>query len=288
MTDSTTTKNSSESPAHDWYDRPYSESHPTPLGPLTFDSWRDATVPVDQSDEARRFAAERGLTTGPFVRMGCRVGAWQAPLRLSPADAGQVLWYPSTAGLKCRRMDNGAKRSMGAFRDHPLNVFYGSDPYARVLVAESETDAAALLTLYPEADVAVAPLGARTWAPIWTAQLALYPAVYVAYDADEAGEEGAAKVCAALPQAVRHAPPDGKDWAAWCHDNHDKSAPALEGRFEADLCCCGHLVNDPDNNNTDLLKIPGRVVVIRPDRGPTTMTSRPTAAPPITIRRGRS
>lgn len=186
-----------------WYERAHHrESDQLPLGPLGIEAalrgFGDPTTP-----EARAFTEARSLSTGPFTRMGARV-------------KGDVIAFPFAAGVKFRRMDTGKRWMTGRFKEHPLNIYYGTQPYARVLVSESETDTAALLTLYPNWDVALMPLGACCWSPLWTAQLASYSAVAAALDNDKAGDVGAALIAAALPQAVRHAPPEGvKDWSAW-------------------------------------------------------------------------
>lgn len=203
-----------------WYDRAASaDSIQQPLGPMGLAAELSGYSTPESSTAAKEFMAARGLDTGPLVRMGARV-------------RGPAIAYPFVAGVKYRRMDTGRRWMRGRFRDHPLNVYYGTEPYQQVFVAESETDTAALLAAYPTCDVALMPLGAATWAPIWTAQLAIYPAVYIALDNDDAGELGAELIAAALPQAVRHAATgEVKDWSAWIAANGVGAAPILPSAY---------------------------------------------------------
>lgn len=96
----------------------------------------------------------------------------------------------------------------------------------RVIVAESETDAARLTILYPQCDVAVLPAGARFVTQRMADQLASYAQVLLALDNDTAGEAGAAKLQVALPHAQRFAPPEGcKDWGEYTGDPIELPAP---------------------------------------------------------------
>jgi hypothetical protein len=81
-----------------------------------------------------------------------------------------------------------------------------------VLVVEGETDAARLSGHYATCDVAVLPVGARAIRPRYIEQLEAYETIYIATDADKAGDEGAAKVQEAIPRAQRFRPPEGMDW----------------------------------------------------------------------------
>jgi hypothetical protein len=196
------------------YDRLRRESDQPPLGPTGIETaLQGFSRELHLSAELKAFAAARGMDTGPFYRMGARF-------------RGPDLAFTQPAGVKFRRMtkvwdptrrEYVTRRWMrGQFKRHPMNIYYGNEPYRRVLVVESETDCAALLVLYRDYDVALMPLGAKNWFPIWSAQLDCYPKIYIALDNDPSGEYGAGLIKKALPRAARHAPPDGaKDWSAW-------------------------------------------------------------------------
>jgi hypothetical protein len=197
-----------------WYERASRESNQRPLNPVARETaLRDFTRELHTNPELSDFAAARGLDTGPFYLMG----AWVR---------GPVIAYPFAGGIKFRDTQTNKRWMRGRFREHPLNIYYGSEPYARVLVAESETDTAALIRLYPEVDVALMPLGARVWTDIWTAQLANYEQVLIALDNDQAGEAGAVNIGAAVPQAARFAAPgEVKDWSEWVAANGTRNPP---------------------------------------------------------------
>jgi len=82
-----------------------------------------------------------------------------------------------------------------------------------VIVAEGETDGAWLAENYPDADVALLPVGARTIKAAYVEQLLTYNRVLVGTDDDTAGEDGWKKILASVPYAERFHPPGGcKDW----------------------------------------------------------------------------
>ncbi|HEY3489916.1 MAG TPA: phage/plasmid primase, P4 family [Candidatus Deferrimicrobiaceae bacterium] len=82
-----------------------------------------------------------------------------------------------------------------------------------VFVAEGEIDALTLLQASPEARIVGVPVGAGTFEPEWAAALADAGTVFIAYDGDTAGRDGAIKTarmigltrCRIIPM------PDGKD-----------------------------------------------------------------------------
>jgi hypothetical protein len=199
---------------NDEYERLARESAQRPLNPPQIEQALAGFVPVlaaEDNECLAGFCAAKGIGLGALTIMGARAN-------------GVEIAYPYAAGVKFRRMDGSAyastgtdRRMWGRFRNHPLPIFYGREPYARAVLSESETDAAALIDAYPDADVAVMPLGASVWSDVWTAQFAgVYVIVHVATDADAAGEQAWENIwrTARVPGAVRHAPPKGfKDWA---------------------------------------------------------------------------
>jgi hypothetical protein len=172
---------------------------------LALAEFEPVKLEVDGS-EVDRFCERKGVTRGSLSAMGTQV-------------KGDILAFPYAAGVKFRDMTNGKRWSRGRFQNHPLAIHLGlgGEPYyANVIVAEGETDAAALLAEYREADVAVMPLGALTWTPLWTAQLGVYRVVNVATDNDVPGEGAFERLRETGLPVARHAAPDGhKDWSAW-------------------------------------------------------------------------
>jgi hypothetical protein len=88
-------------------------------------------------------------------------------------------------------------------------------------VAEGETDGARLLDLL-QAGIAVLvlPAGAKTFKRGWAGLIPRGATVYLCHDADQAGDEGAAKAARILGgKTVRVRPPvDGGDWCDWDGD----------------------------------------------------------------------
>ncbi len=141
-----------------------------------------------------------------LVRLGARLS--------SPT----VLAFAFPGGLKYRDLESDKRWSYvgSTWTDLKLVPAVRPDGAARsVLVAEGETDAAWLSTNYPGCDVAVLPAGATTWKPRYTEQLSEYERVFVALDADDAGDSGAAAIMDVVPHGTRFRPPAGD----WCESN---------------------------------------------------------------------
>lgn len=120
--------------------------------------------------------------------------------------------YAGGPGIKYRNLDNGKRWDWPGSTFPQLKIVPHSDkPTERVIVSESETDAAWLSQAY-DIDVAILPSGAKAWLDKYAEQLSDYAQVLLGHDNDEAGAIGIAKAKAALPQAVRFAPPA----ADWC------------------------------------------------------------------------
>jgi hypothetical protein len=151
--------------------------------------------------------AAKHITRQAIARTGCRM-----------ADAAEpTLMWAWPGGAKWRRLDTGKRWNSLAPSWKRAHIMDALDGRAAVvlLVAEGETDAARLSLLYPFAAVAVLPLGADYLPPKLPEQAAAYEAVYLCHDADEAGDQGAERGKRAMPQAVRHRPPDDTDWCDW-------------------------------------------------------------------------
>jgi hypothetical protein len=168
-----------------------------------------------ENDALDAFVARKNLTIPALVRLGARL-------------AGTLtLAIPFPGGLKYRSIEGTQKWNAPGSEFEQLKVMRaGGTTSDTVLIAEGETDGARLTLLYPAADVAVLPLGAKTWKPGYTEQLAGYSRVVACLDADEAGEEGYAKIKDALPQTVRLTPPANPD-NDWCGLPPDAEPPAL-------------------------------------------------------------
>jgi hypothetical protein len=198
--------------------------------PATAELWDQGTPLPDKGANALFDALldAKHITRSALARTGCRM-----------AEDNCLIWaWPG--GAKWRRLDTGRRwnsLSPQWHRAHIMEPFDGR-PGDVLLVAEGETDAARLSVLYQFAAVAVLPLGADYLPRELPAQAAEYSAVYACYDADEAGDHGAAKLLAAVPQAVRHRPPESEEGDDWCALPLDAEAPPLPKPPDA----CGSIV----------------------------------------------
>ena len=231
------------------YDRIGRESAQHPLNPDQIARQLRGFEPAldrRRSPALDAFCRAKGLSIHALQTMGARV-----------KDA--VIAFPSAAGIKFRRMDNGQRWSRGRFRDHPLNIFYApAEPYTSLILAEGETDAAALIEAYrTTADVAVMPLGAAVWSEIWTAQLAPYPVIYVATDADEHGEQAWQELrdTTDLPLARHRPPAPHKDWCDRLAKN--LQVPPLGARASSEFF---------RNETQTMVASSSEVVVVQPRR----------------------
>jgi hypothetical protein len=157
------------------------------------------------------FLADRGLDRDVGRELG---------FRFKPGHTiGPALAFLAGDGVKVRSVvphEDGYIRRVepaGAKFNGVTVVQRGSEPSDTVLLCESETDLWALGQAVRDVDLALMPAGAKAWREDWAVRLRPYGRVLVATDNDAAGEEGAAKVGADLPCAVRLRPPEGvKDW----------------------------------------------------------------------------
>jgi AAA domain/Toprim-like len=184
-----------------------------------------------------QFLEDKGLQAADLARVGAR---WKPPDTL-------VYFFPE--GLKYRRLtDDRRWNTPGTEWLAPKVVARPGRAARGVLVAEGETDAAALAAAWGEHyDVAILPAGARGLPPQLHAVLSPYARVLVALDADAAGDEGGREVLALVPGSRRLRPPDGDDWCAVLRHQRAVDDPweltsgpprqvfSLRELFEADL-----------------------------------------------------
>lgn len=174
--------------------------HDEELGAL-WDSFEKLPEP-GTNDTLDAFTAAKRIDIGSLVRVGARL------------SAPTVLAFALPGGVKFRDMESGKRWTAAGSEFRRLKVIYAGPGRAEHLIlAEGETDAARLTLLYPTADVAVMPAGAKRFTAIFAEQVREYTRVLIGTDPDEAGEEGAAKITALLPRAERFAPP-AADWCA--------------------------------------------------------------------------
>jgi hypothetical protein len=165
-----------------------------------------------EHDALDSFIERKRLTHGALVKLGARM-------------AGTLtLAFGFPGGIKFRGIENAQKWSAPGSSFEALKILRaGAERSDVVIVGEGETDSARLTLLYPQADVAVIPAGAKRWTRTFADQLSGYKQVLVGLDNDEAAEIGWEKIKDTLPHAQRFAPPAGiKDWCEL-----DAAPPAL-------------------------------------------------------------
>lgn len=201
--------------------------------PAMADAWDRCEPLPDDDPRLNAFLRERNITVGDLVRVGAR----RHPV---PGSSDLVLAFAGRRGVKYREVPSGRRWNFPGSEFPEMRVVPARTPAAdeevgTLIVAEGETDAARLSGMYPGADVAILPAGARAFAPGFAAQARTYHRVLVAVDNDEpdgqgrrAGDDGWAKWHEAVPQAARFSPPDGvKDWCEFDGDPPDlPAAPA--------------------------------------------------------------
>lgn len=169
-----------------------------------------AAMPHLPTDNAalKAFAKLRGLELADLTRTGARY--------FDHADGPGLCWFfpdgyrkyrIATGGDHDRRWtDAGATWTQ-------LKVIRAHEESEGLIVVEGETDGALMTRVCPTWDIGILPSGARSWHTIMAGQCDAYEKVLVGLDADEAGDEGAATIMAAVVHSERLRPPDGaKDW----------------------------------------------------------------------------
>lgn len=151
-----------------------------------------------------QFLDERGLTREDLARIGARWNGVRQELCFFYAD-----------GLKWRSVDTGARRTEEGIEFLHLKVVKAqSGDGTRAIVAEGETDAAAIAKHAPTYDVLVLPAGALYFPDSGWKMLNQYELVLVALDADKAGDTGAQAILDRCAHARRLRPPEGSDWGS--------------------------------------------------------------------------
>jgi hypothetical protein len=129
-------------------------------------------------------------------------------------SAPTVLAFAFPGGIKYRDVESGKRWSAAGSEWSKLKVVRaGVEQSDTVIVAEGETDGARLTMLYSATSRCCLP-ARRASSPLRRAARG-YARVLIGLDNDEAGEEGAAKLAALLPQALRFAPPGSTTGARW-------------------------------------------------------------------------
>jgi hypothetical protein len=133
---------------------------------------------------------------------------------------GRLAGRRVVTAVKYRHLSNGERSAEPGSTFGELLVA-GDRSALDWFLAEGETDAARLVELVGDvAAVVCLPAGALMFKREWTATVPRGATVYLAHDADRAGDDGARKAATLLGgRTVRIRPPDGaKDWCAWDGD----------------------------------------------------------------------
>ena len=184
----------------------------------------DALKPLLTVDQAVRdrvevFARSKRISLEALVAMNTRVkldrhgGVELAWGYLHRNGVGEIV-----SAVKYRPLDASKKRYA-----EPRSVFVtplvlGRRDSLDWFVAEGETDAARLYELVGgDAAVLVLPAGALAFKQSWASVIPRGATVHLCHDADEAGDQGAAKAAKVIGgRTVRVRPPlEGGDWCDW-------------------------------------------------------------------------
>lgn len=204
------------------------------------------------------FVARKNITIGDLVRVGARL------------SSGTVLAFGFPGGLKFRDILNDERWNYTGSTFDELKIIrsrFSADaqPAAAVLVVEGETDAARLSASY-DADVAVLPVGARGWKPNYAEQLGPYERVFLALDADKAGDEGSETIRKAIGRGERFRPPASD----WCDvEGNLPALPAVAKGPKSILVPAGELLtldvpDEPSYFDNAILPIGGTIILHGP------------------------
>jgi hypothetical protein len=162
------------------------------------------------------FCERKRITIAALGQLGARYAVRNGRACLAFAGtngAGRV------TAVKYRPLDGNSHDSTAEDRSVWQRPIVVGEPLAlNWLVAEGETDAARLLELSGGvAAVLALPAGAATFKPEWARIIPRGATCWLAYDADEDGDKGAAKAARLLGgKTVRLRPPDDvNDWCEW-------------------------------------------------------------------------
>jgi DNA primase len=165
------------------------------------------------AEEARRHLRDfRGLTHATIE--SAMIGFWGERVRRLPGHPAGLLipWYDGEKLVKLivRQRDDLKPKYRIAYTNHPICYpgLFAIRPGMPLVVAEGELDAL-LLGQELEGLASVITLGSASMRPSAVTEAARSASrVYVAHDADQAGDCAAAK----WSGAIRVRPPMGKDW----------------------------------------------------------------------------
>ncbi len=163
-----------------------------------------------------RFCSRKRISFEALEVLGARYASRRG--RVCLAFAGRNRGGAVTA-IKYRPVDGESKDS---FAEQPSvwlePIVCGASRSLDWVVCEGESDAARVYELVGDvAAVLVLPSGAATFKPPWAELIPRGATCYLAHDADEPGDEGAAKAARIIGgRTVRLRPPDESgDWCAW-------------------------------------------------------------------------
>jgi AAA domain len=179
-----------------------------------------AAVNGSLSTAIERFAQEKGISIAALTALDTRIRVH------GKGPSVDLAWgYPTFVGgrrqvtaIKYRDIANDARTAEpGSVFVQPLIV--GNAGTMDWFVGEGETDSARLYDLVGDvARILCLPAGAKTFKRGWADWLPRGATIYLAHDADEAGDEGAEKAARIIGSGtVRVRPPAG-DWCDWQGD----------------------------------------------------------------------
>jgi hypothetical protein len=238
--------------AEQWYD--YAGD---PAAEARWEQW-NSLPDLPEAGENRAFdtwLAEKGLDRADLVRVGARWGSLGG-------RAALVYLFPD--GLKWRALTGERASEQGVKWERSKIIPAQEGPATELIIAEGETDGALLSRVARFCDVAILPAGAKHVPD--KDDFSQYSRVYVALDADEAGDSGAEALLDRLPHAVRVRPQGGKDWCElriteWTPERwivkRERRTFSVREVIEADLG------SDEENNwfDHDICPVGGEIVI---------------------------
>jgi hypothetical protein len=170
-------------------------------------------------DRVAAFADTKRVTLEALEQLDTRLAVTGKGPDISLAWAGwrQTGERRIVTAIKLRHLTTGARKAAPGSTFHEPTIV-GNRSSLDWFLAEGETDGARLLDLVGDAAaVMVLPCGALTFKPGWAALIPRGATVYLAHDADDAGDKGAAAAARLIGgRTVRVRPPDRtKDWCDW-------------------------------------------------------------------------
>jgi hypothetical protein len=168
-----------------------------------------------------RFCESRRITVAALEQLGTRV--WVHGKGPEVCLAWRYMQGDAVVGVKWRNVRNGDRQAWPP-STFPQPLLLGNLDSLDWLVAEGETDACRLFDLVGDSCAVVClPAGAKTFRREWANRIPRGATVHLCHDADEPGDEGAAKAAAILGgRTLRVRPPDGfGDWCEWPGDRDE-------------------------------------------------------------------